>query len=69
MHKKKCSRFKFQFAWLMWMRLEDICTVFTDGDWIENGDQADEGIRLKFKPVILVWGAYLEKERKKLSVY
>lgn len=28
------------------MRLEDICTVFTDGDWIESKDQSDEGIRL-----------------------
>lgn len=23
--KRNDSRFKFQFAWLMWMRLEDIC--------------------------------------------
>ena len=28
------------------MRLEDICEVFTDGDWIESKDQSDEGIRL-----------------------
>jgi len=28
------------------MRLEDICKVFTDGDWIESKDQSDEGIRL-----------------------
>ena len=28
------------------MRLEDICKVFTDGDWIESKNQSDEGIRL-----------------------
>ena len=28
------------------MRLQDICKVFTDGDWIESKDQSDEGIRL-----------------------
>ena len=28
------------------MRLEDICTVFTDGDWIESKDQSESGIRL-----------------------
>jgi len=28
------------------MRLEDICKVFTDGDWIESKDQSGEGIRL-----------------------
>ena len=26
--------------------LADICTVFTDGDWIESKDQSEEGIRL-----------------------
>ena len=28
------------------MRLEDICTIFTDGDWIESKDQSESGIRL-----------------------
>lgn len=63
MHKRNGSRFKFQFAWLMWMRLEDICTVFTDGDWIESKDQADEGIRL-IQTGNIGMGAYLEKEEK-----
>lgn len=26
--------------------IEDICTVFADGDWIESKEQSDEGIRL-----------------------
>ena len=26
--------------------VEQVCTVFADGDWIESKDQADEGIRL-----------------------
>jgi len=63
LHKRNDSRFKFQFAWLMWMRLEDICTVFTDGDWIESKDQADEGIRL-IQTGNIGMGAYLEKEEK-----
>ena len=63
MHKRNDSRFKFQFAWLMWMRLEVICTVFTDGDWIESKDQADEGIRL-IQTGNIGMGAYLEKEEK-----
>ena len=63
MHKRNDSRFKFQYAWLMWMRLEDICTVFTDGDWIESKDQADEGIRL-IQTGNIGMGAYLEKEEK-----
>ena len=54
---------KARFAWLMWMRLEDICTVFTDGDWIESKDQADEGIRL-IQTGNIGMGAYLEKEEK-----
>ena len=47
----------------MWMRLEDICTVFTDGDWIESKDQADEGIRM-IQTGNIGMGAYLEKEEK-----
>ena len=45
------------------MRLEDICTVFTDGDWIESKDQSDEGIRL-IQTGNIGMGAYLEKEEK-----
>jgi len=26
--------------------VEQVCTVFADGDWIESKDQADDGIRL-----------------------
>ena len=28
------------------LKIEDVCTVFADGDWIESKDQSDEGIRL-----------------------
>ena len=28
------------------MRIEDVCTFFTDGDWIESKDQSGSGIRL-----------------------
>ena len=63
MHKRNDSRFKFQFAWLMWMRLEDICTVFTDGDWIESKDQADEGIRL-IQTGNIGMGSIFRKRRK-----
>ena len=27
-------------------KLKDICSVFTDGDWIESKDQSDQGVRL-----------------------
>lgn len=27
-------------------RLEELCSVFTDGDWIESKDQSDSGVRL-----------------------
>jgi type I restriction enzyme S subunit len=43
------------------MRLEDICKVFTDGDWIERKDQSDEGIRL-VQTGNIGEGKYLEKE-------
>ena len=43
------------------MRLEDICTVFTDGDWIESKNQSDEGIRL-VQTGNIGEGIYLEKE-------
>ena len=45
------------------MRLEDICTVFTDGDWIESKDQSDEGIRL-VQTGNIGKGIYLEKEAR-----
>ena len=28
------------------MKLGKLCTLFTDGDWIESKDQSDSGIRL-----------------------
>ena len=33
---------------MMWktLKLKEICSVFTDGDWIEKKDQSNEGIRL-----------------------
>lgn len=45
------------------MKLEDICSVFTDGDWIESKDQADKGIRL-IQTGNVGEGIYLEKEAK-----
>ena len=39
------------FPWLFSLsweqrKLKDICSVFTDGDWIESKDQSDQGVRL-----------------------
>lgn len=45
------------------MRLEDVCTVFTDGDWIESKDQSNEGIRL-IQTGNIGEGIYLEKEAR-----
>ena len=48
---------------MMYMRLEDICTVFTDGDWIESKDQSESGIRL-VQTGNIGEGRYLEKEAR-----
>ena len=45
------------------MRLEEVCTVFTDGDWIESKDQSDDGIRL-IQTGNIGEGIYLEKEAR-----
>ena len=45
------------------MRLEEICTVFTDGDWIESKDQSDDEIRL-VQTGNIGEGIYLEKEAR-----
>ena len=45
------------------MRLEEVCTVFTDGDWIESKDQSDEGIRL-IQTGNIGEGIYFEKESR-----
>ena len=42
------------------MRLEDVCKVFTDGDWIESKDQSESGIRL-VQTGNVGEGKYLEK--------
>ena len=42
------------------MRLEEVCKVFTDGDWIESKDQSKEGIRL-VQTGNIGEGKYLEK--------
>ena len=42
------------------MRLEDVCKVFTDGDWIESKDQSESGIRL-IQTGNVGEGRYLEK--------
>ena len=43
------------------MKLKDVCTIFTDGDWIESKDQSNEGIRL-LQTGNIGEGIYLEKE-------
>ena len=45
------------------MRLEDICTVFADGDWIESKNQDNRGIRL-IQTGNIGEGTYLEKETR-----
>lgn len=45
------------------MKLQDVCELFTDGDWIESKDQSDDGIRLIQTGNIGV-GKYIEKEGK-----
>ena len=45
------------------MRLEDVCMVFTDGDWIESKDQSEKGIRL-VQTGNIGEGIYLEKESR-----
>ncbi|WP_303817361.1 restriction endonuclease subunit S [Selenomonas ruminantium] len=45
------------------MKLEDACTVFIDGDWIESKDQSNIGIRLIQTGNIGI-GEYLEKDNK-----
>lgn len=52
-----------RFVGMMWMKLEEICTVFTDGDWIESKDQSDDGIRL-VQTGNIGEGIYLEKEAR-----
>lgn len=44
-------------------KLEDVCTVFSDGDWIESKDQSDKGIRL-VQTGNIGEGLYLEKEER-----
>ena len=45
------------------MRIEDVCTVFADGDWIETKDQSDSGIRL-VQTGNIGEGIYVEKSGK-----
>lgn len=54
---------KFGFAGMRYMRLQDVCTVFSDGDWIESKDQSDIGIRL-VQTGNIGEGLYLEKEER-----
>ena len=44
-------------------KLSSICTLFTDGDWIESKDQSDSGIRL-IQTGNIGEGCFLEKEGK-----
>lgn len=43
------------------MKLQDVCVLFTDGDWIESKDQSNKGIRLVQTGNIGI-GEYLKKE-------
>ena len=44
-------------------KLSSLCTLFTDGDWIESKDQSDSGIRL-IQTGNIGEGCFLEKEGK-----
>ena len=45
------------------MKLKEICTVFSDGDWIESKSQSDKGIRL-IQTGNIGEGKYLEKTER-----
>ena len=48
LHQRKGNQREIKsldFAWEQ-RKLKDICSVFTDGDWIESKDQSDQGVRL-----------------------
>ena len=45
------------------MKLENVCTIFADGDWIESKEQSDSGIRL-IQTGNIGEGIYLEKETR-----
>ena len=45
------------------MRIDEICKVFTDGDWIESKDQSDRGIRL-VQTGNVGEGKFIEKDGK-----
>ncbi|MDP1519352.1 restriction endonuclease subunit S [Porticoccus litoralis] len=49
----------------MWntVKLGDVCSVFTDGDWIETKDQSSEGIRL-IQTGNVKTGAFAERKDK-----
>jgi type I restriction enzyme S subunit len=60
-YRAKLYNYKLRFVGMMQMRLENVCTVFTDGDWIESKDQSESGIRL-IQTGNIGEGQYLEKE-------
>ena len=43
--------------------LEELCIIFSDGDWIESKDQSDEGVRL-VQTGNVGDGIYIDKEDK-----
>ena len=45
------------------MRLQDVCTLFVDGDWIESKDQSESGIRL-IQTGNIGEGSFIEKDGK-----
>mgnify|MGYP000808545742 FL=1 len=62
--KKPKVRFKgYEDAWEQ-RKLESLCDVFTDGDWIEAKDQSDSGIRL-IQTGNVGTTEYLDKENNK----
>ena len=63
--KRKCKNNVGSFAYTWEQRkLESLCDVFTDGDWIEAKDQSDSGIRL-VQTGNVGTTEYLEKENNK----
>ena len=63
-NKTPSIRFKgFTDPWEQ-RKLENICEVFTDGDWIESKDQSESGIRL-IQTGNIGTTNYLDKENNK----
>ena len=63
---QKLYKFDFNFKTYDWeqRKLESLCEVFTDGDWIEAKDQSNSGVRLIQTGNVGIT-EYLDKENNK----